>query len=84
MTHWGIRKKIVEALEHDYQSFLPNETDCDLLNDFIQNKQEIIKELKNKHKLSDYRTAAYGIAIKKLEKSYLELGLQLITTFNNY
>ena len=36
--------------------------------------QEII-ELKNAYNISTYRTAAYGIAIKKLEKSYLELGL---------
>ena len=34
-----------------------------------------IKELKNKFNISSYRTAAYGIAIKKLEKSYLELGI---------
>ena len=34
-----------------------------------------IKELKNKYNISNYRTAAYGIAIKKLEKSYLELGI---------
>ena len=36
--------------------------------------QEIVK-LKNDYQLKDYRTAAYGIAIKKLEKSYLELGI---------
>jgi len=36
--------------------------------------QEII-ELKNAYNISTYRTAAYGIAIKKLEKSYLELGI---------
>ena len=34
-----------------------------------------IKNLKNEYNLDNYRIAAYGIAIKKLEKSYLELGL---------
>ena len=51
----------------------------DIVNSGLEDTMRIafqeIKELKNKHKLSDYRTAAYGIAIKKLEKSYLELGL---------
>ncbi len=51
----------------------------DIVNSGLEDTMRIafqeIKELKNQHKLSDYRTAAYGIAIKKLEKSYLELGL---------
>ncbi len=51
----------------------------DIVNSGLEDTMRIafqeIKDLKNKHKLSDYRTAAYGIAIKKLEKSYLELGL---------
>ena len=45
------------------------------LEDAMRSAFQEIKELKNSNNLSDYRTAAYGIAIKKLEKSYLELGL---------
>ncbi len=36
--------------------------------------QEIL-EMKSKYNLEDYRMAAYAIAIKKIEKSYLELGI---------
>ena len=36
--------------------------------------QEIL-EMKTQFKLEDYRMAAYAIAIKKIEKSYLELGI---------
>jgi len=36
--------------------------------------QEIL-EVKSKYKLKDYRMAAYAIAMKKIEKSYLELGI---------
>tara|TARA_Y100001970_G_scaffold215377_1_gene263462 strand:- start:7273 stop:8676 length:1404 start_codon:yes stop_codon:yes gene_type:complete len=36
--------------------------------------QEIL-EMKDKYLLEDYRLAAYAIAIKKIEKSYLELGI---------
>jgi hypothetical protein len=36
--------------------------------------QEIL-ECKAKYKFNNYRMAAYAIALKKLEKSYLELGI---------
>ncbi|PPR47132.1 MAG: Glutamate dehydrogenase [Alphaproteobacteria bacterium MarineAlpha5_Bin9] len=36
--------------------------------------QEIL-ELKNKYKLTNYRVSAYSVALKKIEKSYLELGI---------
>jgi len=36
--------------------------------------QEIL-EIKSQYKLADYRMAAYAIAIKKIEKSYLELSI---------
>jgi len=36
--------------------------------------QEIL-DLKSEYNLEDYRIAAYAIAIKKIEKSYLELGI---------
>ena len=51
----------------------------DIVNSGLEDTMRIafqeIKELKNLYKISSYRSAAYGIAIKKLEKSYLELGL---------
>ena len=36
--------------------------------------QEIL-EIKSMHNLNNYRMAAYAIALKKIEKSYLELGI---------
>jgi len=36
--------------------------------------QEIL-EMKSSHNLDDYRMAAYAIALKKIEKSYMELGI---------
>ena len=36
--------------------------------------QEILA-IKDKYNLDNYRTAAYAIALKKIEKSYLELGI---------
>ena len=36
--------------------------------------QEIL-EMKSTYNLDNYRTAAYAIALKKIEKSYLELGI---------
>ena len=36
--------------------------------------QEIL-EMKSAYSLDDYRMAAYAIALKKIEKSYLELGI---------
>ena len=36
--------------------------------------QDILK-IKNKYKLKNYRTAAYAVALKKIEKSYLDLGI---------
>ena len=39
---------------------------------FGENK---VKECKEKYKLENYRMAAYAIALKKIEKSYLELGI---------
>ena len=30
---------------------------------------------KEKYKLNNYRMAAYAVALKKIEKSYLELGI---------
>ena len=35
---------------------------------------EILK-YKEKYKLNNYRMAAYAVALKKIEKSYLELGI---------
>ena len=32
-------------------------------------------EIKSKYKLKNYRMAAYAIALKKIEKSYIELGI---------
>ena len=34
-----------------------------------------ILEFKKRYKINNYRTAAYGLALKKIEKSYLELGI---------
>jgi len=34
-----------------------------------------ILEFKKEYKINNYRTAAYGLALKKIEKSYLELGI---------
>ena len=36
--------------------------------------QEILN-IKSKYNLENYRMAAYAIALKKIEKSYLELGI---------
>ena len=45
------------------------------LEDTMREAFQDIKDLKNSANLKDFRTAAYGVAIKKLEKSYLELGI---------
>ena len=45
------------------------------LEDTMRNSFKEILEMKTKFKLEDYRLAAYAIAIKKIEKSYLELGI---------
>ena len=81
-------KEIVEAInqitdkqisEKSIQAIVYGAREEDIVNsgleDAMRSAFQEIKELKNSNKLSDYRTAAYGIAIKKLEKSYLELGL---------
>ena len=81
-------KEIVEAInqitdkqisEKSIQAIVYGAREEDIVNsgleDAMRSAFQEIKDLKNLNKLSDYRTAAYGIAIKKLEKSYLELGL---------
>ena len=81
-------REIVEAInqitdkkisEKSIQSIVYGAKEEDIVNSGLEDTmrlafQEIIK-LKNDYQLKDYRTAAYGIAIKKLEKSYLELGI---------
>ncbi len=81
-------KEIVEAInqitdkqisEKSIQAIVYGAREEDIVNsgleDAMRSAFQEIKDLKNSNNLSDYRTAAYGIAIKKLEKSYLELGL---------
>ena len=51
----------------------------DIVNSGLEDTMRVafqdIKKLKNDFSMPSYRNAAYGIAIKKLEKSYLELGI---------
>ena len=85
---YGSRQEIVNAINQLADKKLPPDIiksivygakEEDIVNSGLEDTMRIafqeIKELKNLYKISSYRTAAYGIAIKKLEKSYLELGL---------
>ena len=45
------------------------------LEDTMRTAFQEILESKEKYKLDNYRMAAYAIALKKIEKSYLELGI---------
>ena len=68
-----------ELSDQSIQSIVYGAREEDIVNSGLEDTMRIafqeIKNLMNTHNLSDYRTSAYGIAIKKLEKSYLELGI---------
>ena len=65
-------KNIVEKIIHG-----ANEDDivASGLEDTMKNAFQEILHAKNFFRLDTYRTAAYAVAIKKLEKSYLDLGI---------
>ena len=79
---------IVKALEQISSNKLPqnltnqlvhgaNEDDiiASGLEDTMRASFQEILEMKSKYNLDNYRMAAYAIALKKIEKSYLELGI---------
>ena len=65
--------------EKSIQQIVYGAKEEDIVNSGLEDTMRIafqdIKNLKNEYNLDNYRIAAYGIAIKKIEKSYLELGL---------
>ncbi len=65
--------------EKSIQQIVYGAKEEDIVNSGLEDTMRIafqdIKNLKNEYSLDNYRIAAYGIAIKKIEKSYLELGL---------
>ena len=79
---------IIKAIKHLSKESLPQTTidklvygasEEDIVASGLEDTMRVafneILECKAKHKLDNYRMAAYAIALKKIEKSYLELGI---------
>ena len=65
-------KELIDQLVHG-----ANEDDiiASGLEDTMRVSFQEILEMKSAYNLDNYRMAAYAIALKKIEKSYLELGI---------